>query len=85
MISHGVVPRQFLPRNVLARLFRLDDLFRGRVLCREKEDHDCCDNEEHCNVEPPGTVEVLNVFGLEEVVANAQERELVHECLHNCV
>lgn len=85
MISHGVVPRQFLPRNVFARLFRLNHLFGGGVLRREKEDHDRRDNEQHGHVEPPGTVEVLNIFGLEQVITHAEERELVHECLHNCV
>lgn len=84
MISHRVVPREFLARNVFARLLRLNDLFCRRVLRREKEDHDCGDDEEHGDVEPPGSVEVLNVFRLEEVVANAQERELVHQVLHNC-
>ena len=84
MISHRVVPRQLLARDIFARLLRLDHLFRGRVLRREKEDHNCANGEQHRNVEPPGSVEVLNVFGLEEVVANAQERELVHQVLHNC-
>jgi len=84
MISDGVVPRQFLARNVLARLLRLNDFFGRRVLRHEKEDHDYGDDEEHGDVEPPGSVEVLNVLGLQKIVAHAQQGELVHKVLHNC-
>jgi len=84
MISHGVVPRQFLARNVLARFFRLNYVFRRCVLRHEKEDHDYRDDEEHCDVEPPRSVQVLNVFRLQKIVPDAQKSELVHQVLHNC-
>lgn len=65
MISHAVVPRQLLSRNVFPRLFGLQDEARGGVLCVQKRDHYCGNDENDPHVEPPGSVEVLDGFGLE--------------------
>ena len=82
MISHAVVPRELLPRNVLPRLLCLQDEARGRVLRVQKRNHDHCNDEDDAHVEPPGAVEVLDGFGLEEVVADTQQSAFVHETLH---
>lgn len=82
MISHAVVPRQLLSRNIFPRLFGLQDEARGCVLRVQKRDHYCSNDDECAHVEPPRAVEVLDGFGLEEVVADTQERAFVHETLH---
>ena len=82
MISHAVVPRELLPRNVLPRLLGLQDEARGRVLRVEKGDHDGGNDEDDAHVKPPGAVEVLDGFGLEEIVSDTQQRAFVHETLH---
>ena len=56
MISHAVVPREFLSRNVFPRLFGLQDEARGRVLRVEKRHHDRGNDENDAHVEPPRAV-----------------------------
>ena len=82
MISHAIVPREFLSRNVLAGLFGVENQFGRIVLRHQKHNHDGGDNDEKGNVEPPRAVEVLDGLGLQEIVAYSEERALVHEISH---
>jgi hypothetical protein len=77
------VERVLLERNVPPCRFGLDDVFRGGVLSRKEEDEYPSNKEEHQDVEPPGSVEILNIFGLEQIILNAKKRSIVNET-HNC-
>jgi len=77
------VERVFLERNIFAGRFGLNDVFGGGILVREEEYEYSGNKEEHQDVEPPGSMEILDVFRLEQIILNAKKRSIVDET-HNC-